>query len=98
MNTSSPTANGGVLKVFPIPGVDIVHVKIPVFDDSTFSIATPLLLFVAKTSTVSSGKPFGCILISKEEIADPVIFGSINPEFITFLVVGLIRVINGADT
>ena len=98
MNTSSPSANGGVLKVFPIPGVDIVHVKIPVFDDSTFSIATPLLLFVEKTSTVSSGKPFGSVSISTEEIADPVIFASINPESIILLVVGLMRVINGGDT
>ena len=76
----------------------MIQVKMPVFDDSTFSIATPLLLFVAKTSTVSSGKPFGCTLISREEIADPVIFVSINPEFITLLVFELMRVINGGDT
>jgi len=31
----------------------------PVLDDAIFSIAMPLLLFVVKTSTVSSGKPFG---------------------------------------
>ena len=98
MNTSSPSANGGVLKVFPIPGVDIIHVKIPVFDDSTFSIATPLLLFVVKTFTVSSGKPFGCTLIFKEEIADPVIFASINPEFIILPSVEFTRVIVGGDT
>jgi len=98
MNTSSPLANGGVLKVFPIPGVDIVHVKIPVFDDSTFSIATPLLLFVVKTSTVSSGKPFGSVSISTEEIADPVIFTSINPESITLLSLEFTRVTNGGDT
>ena len=97
MNTSSPSANGGVLKV-PMPGVDIVHVKIPVFDDSTFSIATPLLLFVVKTFTVSSGKPFGCTLISKEEIADPVIFASINPESIILPSVEFTRVIVGGDT
>ena len=76
----------------------MMHVKIPVFDDFTFSIATPLLLFVVKTSTVSSGKPFGWTSISTEEIADPVILGLNNPEFITFLSVEFTRVIVGEDT
>ena len=97
MNTSSPKLNGWVVK--PLTGgVDIVQVKMPVLDDAIFSIAIPLLLFVVKTSTVSSGKPFGSTCISKEEIADPVIFASINPEFTTLLVMEFTRVIFGADT
>ena len=44
----------------------------PVLEDSTSIIDTPLVLFVAKTSTVSSGRPVGSTSISIEEIADPV--------------------------
>ena len=76
----------------------MMQVKMPEFDDSTFSIATPLLLEVENTSIVSSGNPFGWDTTSTEEIADPVSVGFINPELITLLSTGSTRVIIGADT
>ena len=44
MKTLSPILNGFILN--PKDGVFIAHVKIPVDEDSTFSILTPLVLFV----------------------------------------------------
>ena len=70
----------------------------PVLEDSTSIIDTPLVLFVAKTSTVSSGRPVGSTLISIEEIADPVRLTFNNPESITSLVVEFTNVNNGGDT
>ena len=64
-----------------------VHVKIPVFEESTLIIETPLVLLVANISTVSSGKPAGSDSMSTEDIADPVKFAFNIPESIVFLVI-----------
>ena len=67
-------------------------------DDCTSIIDTPLVLFVAKTSTVSSGRPVGSTSISIEEIADPVKLTFNNPESIISLVVESTNVNSGGDT
>ena len=81
-----------------MPGVDIVHVKIPEFEDSTSITDTPLVLLVAKISTDSSGRPTGSTSISIDEIADPVRFKFINPESIISLVEELTNFSNGGVT